>query len=626
MSSFLDDLNPKQREAVVHNGGPLLIIAGAGSGKTRTITYKIAYLLKKGVKPKNILAVTFTNKAAQEMKERVFRIVPEEQTHQLNIGTFHSICARILRVWAPVLGWKRNFIIFDRKDQAGLLKEIFLELQIPKQDFAFSKVIRAISRAKDELLGPEDFCAQAEGFFQEKVCQIYRLYQRKLKDNNAFDFDDLIVKTVLLFQKEPRILKIYQKRFKHILVDEYQDTNHAQYRLINMLAREHKNICVVGDDWQSIFMFRGADFRNILRFQKDYPRAKVIFLEQNYRSTKNILETASHIIKANKLRSEKNLWTQNPRGCPVQLIRADNEMEEALFVAEKTLGLKREEGINFRDIVVLYRTNAQSRTLEEAFIQKEIPYKVVGGVKFYERKEIKDIISYLRLLVNPEEKHSFARVANVPPRGIGPARLKKLLPFQREIVLGQNHKQGRELSKIFRNLRQNIKKLALPQLVLETIKLTGYEQYLQRREKNWQERLENIQELASLASEIQASDTETALVKFLERVSLFTDAEDIEDKQNIVNLMTIHTVKGLEFPVVFLVGVEEGLLPHYLSLKSKDELEEERRLCYVAATRAKQFLFMTFASQRNIFGKVKTNSPSRFLFNIPQELIDFHEF
>ncbi|NLM21353.1 MAG: DNA helicase PcrA, partial [Peptococcaceae bacterium] len=651
---YLQDLNPVQRQAVESGEGPLLILAGAGSGKTRVLTYRIAHLIANGVDPWHILAITFTNKAAQEMRDRVINLVGSEARH-LWISTFHSACVRILRREISLLpGYSRSFVIYDSADQLALVKECLKLLDIDEKKIAPKAVLAVISEAKNKLLDAPSFEARAEDYFQQKAAQVYDLYQRKLVAYNALDFDDLIMLTVKIFQENPAVLEHYQERFRYILVDEYQDTNHAQYVLINTLAQRYRNLCVVGDDDQSVYGWRGADVQNILDFERDYPEAKVLKLEQNYRSTQKILQAANEVVKHNFNRKEKSLWTENNEGENLVLYKAWNEHEESRFVVRKIRELRDKEGRPNADFAVLYRTNAQSRVLEEHLMKEGIPYCIYSGTKFYERMEIKDILAYLRLVHNPADRVSFARIVNVPKRGIGRTSLENTLEYAEEqgmpilnalaeaaYIPGLQTRAVKALtsfhemiSKFREEARKGIPVTALTELIL---KETGYLAAL--RAENTVEavsRIENLNEFLSVTSEydnniedylqdseLQEEQNMLILGGFLEQVSLVAEIDNYEEGEDAVKLMTMHSAKGLEFPVVFAVGWEEGIFPSSRSLLEEYALEEERRLCYVTITRAKEKLFLSYAEQRMVYGHIQACLPSRFLNEIPPELLEF---
>jgi len=627
---ILAKLNPEQRKAVVHVDGPLLILAGAGSGKTRVITHRIAYLIKEvGVAPWNILAITFTNKAANEMKERVERLVGMEDAKDIWVSTYHAACVRILRKDIDKLGYNRNFVIVDTRDQLALIEECLKELDLDSKRYPARSLLETISNAKNKMVDARMFRENAGSYFEMIVSKVYTLYQQKLFNNNAVDFDDLLTLTNHLFHEYPDVLAFYQRKFQYILVDEYQDTNHAQYCLVNLLAKEHRNLCVVGDDDQSIYRWRGADLQNILQFENDYPEATVIKLEQNYRSTQSILEAANQIIRYNRGRKDKKLWTKNPRGENVFCYRAIDERDEAWFVAGEIL---RNRNIrSFRDYAVLYRTNAQSRVLEEVFMQRGIPYRVVGGLRFYERKEIKDIIAYLRLIENPADILSFKRIINTPKRGIGPATIDKIVNYARQenkpiltaIANPENipglTKQAKNKLQGFVNIMQELaaekEQLEISLLLEKVLTKTNYvEELKQENTAETQARLENIKEFFTVIQEFEENNNEDkSLASFLENVALVTDIEETKDQADVVTMMTLHAAKGLEFPVVFMVGMEEGIFPHLRSLESEEEMEEERRLCYVGITRAKEKLFLTHANHRMLYGRSQYNAASCFI-------------
>ena len=632
MTQILESLNPKQREAVMTTEGPLLVVAGPGSGKTKVLTHRIAYLIQQGIAPQNILAVTFTNKAANEMKERVQKLLarnrfakPGTPAHLPTLGTFHSVCARLLRSEASFIGFKKDFVIFDDKDSLALIKKVMNELEISDDQFNPQSIQNTISSAKNELIGPEFFSQNAEGYFQEVVAKVFGAYQTKLKKANAMDFDDLLSKTVELFSSHREILENYQNKFKYILVDEYQDTNHSQYVLINLLAQKYRNICAVGDFDQSIYSFRGADFRNILNFEKDYPQARLVFLEENYRSTKNILEAAHSIIIKNANRKEKNLFTQNAAGNPVVLFSAKDEQDEGTFVIEQINRLKKQEGLSFKDFTVLYRTNAQSRAIEESFLRYGFPYKVIGTFKFYERKEIKDLLSYLRFLQNPLDLLSLERIINLPPRGLGKFSAEEYLKIEK-ISLSQFTPKKLKALENFQNLisdlRQTAKILPLSQTLKQIIEKTALRDYLRNGTEEGESRWENVNELFTVTKKYDPFTPGEGLTAFLEEAALLSNHDEVETEKDVANLMTLHCAKGLEFPVVFIIGCEEGLFPHSRSMLDAWQMEEERRLCYVGVTRAKQHLYLTWAQQRNLYGSIQVNPPSRFLFDIPKNLID----
>ena len=644
MPDIFESLNNKQREAVMVVDGPLLIIAGPGSGKTKVLTHRIAYLIEQGIAPQNILAVTFTNKAAGEMKERVQKLLarqkfakPGTPAHLPTLGTFHSVCARLLRAEAPWLGFKSDFVIFDDKDSLTMIKKVMNELEISDKQFNPQSIQSVISQAKAELIDQEFYQQTSqEGFFQETTAKIYSVYQAELKKHNAMDFDDLIMLIVKVFEEQPSALKKYQDKFKYILVDEYQDTNHAQYVFTNLLAAKNKNICAVGDFDQSIYAFRGADFRNIFNFEKDYPEAKIVFLEQNYRSTKNILEAAHSVIAKNRQRKEKRLWTENEEGQPITLFAAKDEKDEGSFIVREIERLKSELGIDFNAFTVLYRTNAQSRAIEEAFLNWGFPYKIIGAFKFYERKEVKDLLAYLRLLQNQNDPIGLERVINLPPRGLGKTSAAEILEPEKSLMSSATPKKIKAIQNfqnLISELAQAAKILPLSQILKLVIKEISFEKYLRDGTQEGESRWENIKELFTVTKKYDARPPEEALASFLEEVALMTNHDEVETEKDVANLMTLHCAKGLEFPVVFIAGCEEGLFPHSRAMLDAWEMEEERRLCYVGITRAKEHLYLTWAQQRNLYGSIQVNPPSRFLFDIPKHLIalkgeenDFEEY
>jgi DNA helicase-2/ATP-dependent DNA helicase PcrA len=632
INRFLEGLNPRQREAVLATEGPVLILAGPGSGKTATITRRIAYLIARGITPEQILGVTVTNKAAGEMKERISRLLMANSKWQIRhtphadgqmpfIGTFHAFCVRILRAYASQIGYFRGFSIFDEDDSLSLMKETLKELGINPKQFAPGMLLNVISGLKNELTSPEKYEEDAglSDLFPRTVHQSYLRYQERLYQANAMDFDDLLMKTVLLFEKHPDILTLYQDRFRYIHVDEWQDTNHAQYVLISQLAKKYGNIAVVGDDAQSIYSFRGADYRNILNFEKDWPDAKVIVLDQNYRSTQTILDAAREVISRNLQQKEKRLWTERKGGEALSIVAAENERSEAQFVGETVRELL-DQGIARKDLVILYRTNAQSRVLEDAMLERDIPYKIVGGVKFYQRKEVKDILAYVRYILNPKDLVSLKRIINVPARGIGKQTLLAYLYKDR-----LNGKAGSAALEGFDRLIASLTGLAADKpaagFIRDVLRLTRYREYLEDGSTNAEERWENVQELVSLAKKYDDAPPTEGLEKMIEDAALMSDQDEVRTDNDMVHLMTLHAAKGLEFPVVFMVGIEEGVLPHARSLFNPVELEEERRLCYVGLTRAKEKIFLSFALSRTLFGSTQVNPPSRFLSEIPERLV-----
>ena len=637
--SIYDTLNPKQKEAVLHTDDPLLILAGAGSGKTRVLTHRIAYLIDEcGVNPWNIMAITFTNKAAGEMRERVDNLVGFG-AESIWVSTFHSSCVRILRRHIESLGYTTSFSIYDSDDQKTLMRQVFKAMDIDTKQFKERAVLAAISSAKDKLITPEEFLLNAGADFREKKTgEIYKEYQKQLKKNNALDFDDLIVKTVELFQNNPQVLDYYQERFRYIMVDEYQDTNMAQFKLVSLLASKYRNLCVVGDDDQSIYRFRGADIQNILSFENTFPGTKVIKLEQNYRSTQNILDAANGVIRHNFGRKDKTLWTANGEGDKILFKQFDTAKDEADFVVRQI----RDSAYSYQDQAVLYRTNAQSRLLEERCIFYNVPYRLVGGVNFYQRKEIKDVLVYLKTIANGVDDLSVIRIINVPKRGIGATTIGRVTAFASEHNMSfydtlKEAKQipgiGKAAEKIGRFIAQmeaframaHSEEYSIKDLIDHILEDTGYEEELQEEgEIEAQTRLENIEELINKAAAYEEDSEHPTLDEFLEQVALVADIDNVDDSEDRVTLMTLHSAKGLEFPKVYLVGMEDGLFPGIMSIMADDktEMEEERRLCYVGITRAKKELVLTAARQRMINGETRWSKPSRFIDEIPSELLD----
>lgn len=652
--NLLDGLNPEQQKAVLQSDGPVLILAGAGSGKTKTLTHRIAYLItEKKVSPYAILAVTFTNKAAKEMQERISKLLAASG-HSNNgsalrvpwMGTFHRTCIMLLRreltpkpdfslktdepVTLPVddifTTYTPNFTIYDEDDTLVVIKRAMNELGVDTKKFNPRAVKSFISGAKNELLTPAGYEPFAQGYFAEHVAKIYRRYQALLRDANAMDFDDIIMNTVLLLQKNPEILAKYQQQFRYIMVDEYQDTNHAQYKLIQLLAESHHNLCVVGDDAQAIYSWRGADFRNILNFEKDYPEAAVIKLEQNYRSTGTILEAANHVIKHNTNRTDKKLWTENPQGLPITVIECSDEQDEGDFIIQEIRTLI-QSGKSYNDIAVLYRMNAQSRLLEEAFLRQSIPYRLIGALRFYERKEIKDVLAFVRYLANQNDVVSLERVINTPPRGIGDKTFQKVLDVLQAERNGQLSQEPmppkagdflaamEELRKIA-GLANDVPTMGPAEIIDAVIRRTGYKDYINDGTVEGESRWENIEELMRVASQLESLD------QFLEEVALVADVDNYDPNQEAVILMTLHAAKGLEFPVVFMTGMEEGIFPHSRSLMDPTQMEEERRLCYVGMTRAKEQLYLVRAARRIGWGGMTANPKSRFLDELPEHLVD----
>lgn len=631
-------LNPQQAEAVINTEGPMLIMAGAGSGKTKVLTCRVANLLQKGVRPYRILAITFTNKAAAEMRERVNNM-SGPAAKDVWLFTFHAFCARFLRMEIDKLpGYGGNFAIYDTADSQNLIKQILKEMNLDDKRFQPSGILSRISNAKNALQDAADFARQAGDFYEQKVADIYSRYEQKLQLNNALDFDDLLMLSIKLLQENKEVREKYQDRFDYLLVDEYQDTNHAQYLLTKFLAAKHRNICVVGDADQSIYGWRGADIQNILDFEKDYPDAKVIKLEQNYRSTQIILDAANAVIENNTGRKPKNLWTENKSGADIIYFQAVDERDEARFVIEQLQNLQRTENKKLGDMAILYRTNTQSRIFEEMLIKSGISYNMVGGLKFYERKEIKDIIAYLRVIFNPADSLSLLRIINVPKRGIGDASLAKIQAYAAannvslfEAVSNAAAIEGLssrfvskldDLAGIIFELMNLAGEAPVEDLIDRVLRDTGYLEELENeRTPQAQSRIDNLHELISVAQEFAASEEENNLENFLAHVALVSDIDDTELGEDAITLMTLHSSKGLEFPVVFLVGMEEGLFPHARTLMDETEIEEERRLCYVGITRAKEKLFLSSTKMRTIYGNTVTYPPSRFLQEIPARLV-----
>jgi len=639
MNNILDDLNPAQREAVEHTEGPLLVLAGAGSGKTRVLTYRVAYLIgHKGISPQNILAVTFTNKAAGEMKERIAQLLLQGGRSPW-VATIHSTCARILRRHIDLLGFKPGFTIYDDDDQLSLIKELMRDLEFPTLRFPPPAIRARIEWAKNNLIGEEKYGRESRDYMERVVAEVYEHYQRRLRFYGALDFSDLIMKAVELFRSFPDVLSYYQERFRYILVDEYQDTNHAQYSLLNLLASADRNLCVVGDDDQSIYGWRGADIRNILEFEEDYPEAKVVRLEKNYRSTQRILQAASSVVGNNLGRKGKTLWTERGKGKRINLFSCGNEREEATSILQVIGDLKREEGWGYGDFVILYRTNAQSRILEDEFRREAIPYVIVGGVRFYERREVKDILAYLRVITNPLDEVSLLRIINVPPRGIGEGTRLKIaryaqdhnLPFLEAMRMvdeldGLQSSYRRAVKgfvELITELQAESRAIPLPQLVERVVTRTNYLPLLEAQGTlEAQGRAENIRELLNAAKDFAERNPEPSLETYLEGVSLITDIDNWNGTSQAVTLMTLHNAKGLEFPVVFISGLEEGLFPVAQSLDSQERQEEERRLFYVGLTRAKDRVILTYAKRRRRYEGSYRSAPSRFLKEIPDELLE----
>ena len=633
MLNLLDDLNPKQREAVNQIDGPCLVIAGAGSGKTKVLTYKIAHLIDNcGVKPWNILAITFTNKAANEMKERVQSLIGDA-INDIWLGTFHSICVKILRKFIDRLGYDSSFAIFDTADQKTLVKKCLKELDIDSKIFTEKSIINEISNAKNMMVKPDDYLLRnKDDYRKEKIGKVYSLYQRKLKENNAVDFDDIINLTIDLLVENDDILEYYSDKFKYILVDEYQDTNKSQFKLVSILAKKNMNIMVVGDNDQGIYSFRGADISNILNFEKDFAGTKIVKLEQNYRCTGNILRVANEVIKNNTTKYDKKLWTENDDGEVPFIYTGKDEYDEALFVTKKIEEIKGNDNFKYSDFAVLYRMNAQSRAIEDIFMREGIPYKIVGGLKFYERKEIKDIIAYLRLIANQNDNLSLVRVINEPKRGIGAVSLNKVeeLAIENETSMYNIIKNAdKYIPRIQGNVYEFVEMievlkdadLTITELVKAILLKSGYIAVLQAENTVEAEtRIQNLEEFLTVVGEFEEEYAENGLNDFLQTLSLSSDVDKLDDNEDKVTLMTLHSAKGLEYPVVFLVGVEDGIFPGEQSATTIEGLEEERRLFYVGITRAKKILFITLANKRTLFGYTSYNKPSRFLKEIPKEL------
>lgn len=632
MNDLLIDLNPAQRQAVEQTEGPVLILAGAGSGKTKTLTHKIAYLIsKKAVMPQNILAVTFTNKAAKEMRERLAKLLgktAQDRSFMPFMGTFHSICVRLLRFDGEAIGVPKNFVIFDEADRQATIKQAMRDLNIPEKQYSPSSITYMISGAKNELLTPKQYAAIANLPQQKIAADVYVRYEHLRRDAAALDFDDLISETVRMLKTHEQLRLKWQKQFKHILIDEYQDTNAAQYNLVKLLVSGQQNICVVGDDWQSIYSWRGADFKNILNFEKDYPNALVVKLEQNYRSTESILNAAHNVITKNSNRSHKELWTQKKGGMPVQINGVQTESHEGEFVVSCIKNAVQIKARKYSEYAILYRTNAQSRAMEEAFIRYGVPYRIVGGVRFYDRKEIKDLMAYLRLLYQPVDRASFLRIVNVPARGLGAVSVQKFLSWQSDSMFNLNEallqaeqidgltpkarKALAALGILLADLRDKSSKLDLPDLIDLVVKRINYKEHLDDKSPQAEDRQQNVKELISVAKEYQV----LGLSGFLEEVALISDLDAVDDSTDAVTLMTLHAAKGLEFPAVFIIGCEESIFPHSRAFFDQDELEEERRLCYVGMTRAREELHLTYASSRMLYGSIQHNPQSRFLADI----------
>lgn len=634
---LINGLNDKQKEAVLATDGPCLVIAGAGSGKTKVLTHKIAYDIESGIKPWNILAITFTNKAANEMKERIEKLIGDA-AKDLWMGTFHSICVRILRRYIDRIGYKTDFVIFDTSDQKTLIKECLKTLKVDDKIFTDRGVLSEISNGKNEMLEPKAYGVKYAGDFRKKtIGEIYELYQRRLRENNAIDFDDIINFTIKILSENPDVLDYYTEKFKYILVDEYQDTNKAQFTLVSLLASKYGNVTAVGDNDQGIYSFRGADISNILNFERDFPGTKIIKLEQNYRCTGNILKAANAVIKHNENKYDKKLWTENEEGHLPCIYCGEDEYDEGRYIVEQINHLKTEEYYKNSDFTILYRMNAQSRAIEDILMREGIPYKVIGGLKFYERKEIKDIIAYLRLIHNSADNLSLKRIINEPKRGIGKTSIEQIQEISDktgnsmyEII---RNAQEYGLTRVFSNSRDFIEQieylkskkdeLKISDLIKETLNKTGYTKALENENSVEAEtRIENLEEFLTVAIEFEEESADNTLAEFLENITLSSDIDGMEDQDNSITLMTLHSAKGLEFPVVFLVGMEEGIFPGYKTIGEPQALEEERRLFYVGITRAKQYLYLTCAKHRTIFGSTSYNQVSRFVKEIPEELLE----
>ena len=634
---LINGLNDRQKEAVLATDGPCLVIAGAGSGKTKVLTHKIAYDIESGIKPWNILAITFTNKAANEMKERIEKLIGDA-AKDLWMGTFHSICVRILRRYIDRIGYKTDFVIFDTSDQKTLIKECLKALKVDDKIFTDRGVLSEISNGKNEMLEPKAYGVKYAGDFRkEKIAEIYELYQRRLRENNAIDFDDIINFTIKILSENPDVLDYYTEKFKYILVDEYQDTNKAQFTLVSLLASKYGNVTAVGDNDQGIYSFRGADISNILNFEKDFPGTRIIKLEQNYRCTGNILKAANAVIKHNENKYDKKLWTENEEGHLPCIYCGEDEYDEGRYIVEQINHLKTEEYYKNSDFTILYRMNAQSRAIEDILMREGIPYKVIGGLKFYERKEIKDIIAYLRLIHNSADNLSLKRIINEPKRGIGKTSIDQIQEISdktgnsmyeiirnaQEYGLTRVYSNSRDFIEQMEYLKSKKDELKISDLIKETLNKTGYTKALENENSVEAEtRIENLEEFLTVAIEFEEESADNTLAEFLENITLSSDIDGMEDQDDSVTLMTLHSAKGLEFPVVFLVGMEEGIFPGYKSIGEPQALEEERRLFYVGITRAKQYLYLTCAKHRTIFGSTSYNQVSRFVKEIPEELLE----
>ena len=639
MENLLNDLNDKQKEAVEYVDGPLLILAGAGSGKTRVLTYKIAYLLEQElVKPWQILAITFTNKASKEMKSRVVDLVGENASG-IWLGTFHSVCVMILKREIDLLGYGKDFNIFDELDKDKVLKDILKKLNLDKDKYPTNSIGYEISRAKDNMKNPDDYLQEVKGDFRkEKIAEIYKIYQETLKSNNAVDFDDIIMLTVKIFKEYPNRLEYYQDKFKYILVDEYQDTNKIQFLFISLLAQKNRKICVVGDESQSIYGFRGADISNILNFEKIFPGTKIVKLEENYRSTKTILKAANEVIKNNKSKIDKNLWTQNDDGSKIEYYTANNEYAEVEYIIDNIDNLCRSKQLKYSDFAILFRTNAQARVIEDVFVKTGTPYRRVGGINFYSRKEIKDLVSYLRLIQNQNDNVALKRIINEPKRGIGDTTLDNLeqqankanvsifsyIQDDANLIGIRSAKNIVDFKLTILQLIALKNKVSVSELMKKVLSITGYEDMLKEDDKENEIRIENLTEFIGSAMEFEKENADNTLADFLDSIALLTDIDKDDDDgtKDKVTIMTMHSAKGLEFEVVFLVGMEEGLFPSKRSIDEDESTEEERRLCYVAITRAKKKLFITNASKRTLYGSTTYTMPSRFISEIPQDLFE----
>ena len=623
----LESLNKKQKEAVLHEKGPMLVLAGAGSGKTKVLTSRIAYLIEKGISPQNILAITFTNKAAKEMQERVAKLI-NYGARNIQISTFHSLGLKIIKENYEFLGYQKNFIILDSDDTLTVVKKLMKELNMNPKYYNAKEIRNKISSAKNELISTKDF-SKIE--FDSKIITLYKKYCEKLKKGNSVDFDDLLILPIQLFKTSKSILESYQERYKYILIDEYQDTNQAQYIFSKLLARKYRNIFVVGDNDQAIYRFRGANYKNILNFEKDYPDCKTILLEENYRSTKTILNAANSVIKNNKMRKDKNLWSNNEEGSKIEYVKVDDEKKEADYISKTIINLIT-NGAEYENIAILYRSNAQSRIIEESMLKNNIPYRIIGSFYFYNRKEIKDLLCYLRLINNPNDDESLLRVINVPKRGIGEKTIENLTKVAEEnnTSLFEAINSGKEL--LFKNLILNIieksKKLSLTELVDEILIESNMKEELTKEHSLENEiRLENLEEFKSITKNFENEYGEVSLDNFLNEISLVADISEHKEEKNRVSLMTVHAVKGLEFNYVFVAGMEEEIFPHYNSIRegTNEAIEEERRLCYVAITRAKQKLWLLNTKQRTLFGQTKYNMPSRFIDEIDKKYINYNK-